>query len=135
MRTPAQLRSECRAAIRAGKNEPDLYLKRSMARHALAPAQLAEKIERDLAASARSPARAAPMPSSGRVRFALTRTTMAGFRGVTSSLTALVRAVRATGAEERMPIKCGTNSPSRGAWFLFSNDFGLNLQSYDGNVR
>jgi hypothetical protein len=95
MRTPAELRGECRATIRAAKREPDPHLKRLMARHALALAQLAEKIERDQAASGRSPPRNAPSRRMLRVRLAVARELSIRARGVVAALAAIAGGDRA----------------------------------------
>jgi hypothetical protein len=50
MLTPAELRAGCRLASQASKEESASPLKRMLASHALALAQLAEKIEREEAA-------------------------------------------------------------------------------------
>ena len=48
MPTPAQMREQSRLCIEKGKKEPRLDRKRALARKALALAQLAEQIERDV---------------------------------------------------------------------------------------
>ena len=80
MRTPAQLRKDCRSTIRAAKREPDPHLKRLMARHALALAQLAEKIERDQPAWTRAPMLGAGFHHVRRVRSLLSRRISGGSR-------------------------------------------------------
>ena len=47
MRTPAQLREASRTYNCAARDEAEPHLKLGLARHALALAQLAERIERD----------------------------------------------------------------------------------------
>ncbi len=44
---PAELREQSRLYRQAAENETNLYLSRTLASHALALAELAEKIERD----------------------------------------------------------------------------------------
>jgi len=47
MPTPADLRAESRLYQNAARKEPEPYLKRLLANHAFALAQLAEKLERE----------------------------------------------------------------------------------------
>ena len=55
MASPAELRSEARLFGWIAQQEPDPHLKRRLASHAFALAQLAEQIEQDEAARADSP--------------------------------------------------------------------------------
>jgi hypothetical protein len=50
MPTPVELREQSRRYRQAACAEPELHLKRSLANHAFALAQLAERLERDTAA-------------------------------------------------------------------------------------
>lgn len=65
MLTPAQWREGSLRAHALARREPERHLKRFLAAHALALAQLAERIERELAQDPHRSGRAAPGEGEG----------------------------------------------------------------------
>jgi hypothetical protein len=94
MPTPAQLRKACRSAIRAAKKESDPHLKRMMANHAFALAQLAEKIEREAGMAWALASQTASSRAQSRSSSLVARAVSAGTRRLSVTVTALANLVR-----------------------------------------